>query len=153
MTTSTRPRAARAPADPALAQEVWGFFLQALVARRQQWQARVTAETGLSFPQSFALQQIPEDRPEPMRALADCLQVDPSAITGLVDRLEAKGLVERRADPDDRRVKTLVLTPHGRKVRAHLHAIYVEPPQALQDMSPERLRSVREFLAVLASAE
>jgi DNA-binding MarR family transcriptional regulator len=114
----------------------------------------VAADTGLSLPQSFALQQLnPEGRPESMRALAQCLQVDPSAITGLVDRLEAKGLVERRPDPDDRRVKALVLTPRGKRVRAHLRRILDEPPASLSRVDERRLRVVREVLAAMAAAE
>ncbi len=128
--------------------------MQVLIGQRRNRFAQVAAETGLSFPQSFALQQLnPEGRPESMRALAQCLQVDPSAITGLVDRLEAKGLVERRPDPEDRRVKALVLTPRGKRVRSHLRRIVEEPPASLSRMDEKRLRVVRDVLAAMAEAE
>ena len=144
---------APATADAPLAQEVWSLLMQVLRGQRQARAARVAAETGLSLPQWFALQQLNPEGPESMRHLAPCLQVDPSAITGLVDRLEAKGLVERRVDPEDRRVKALVLTPRGRRVRTHLRRIWEEPPASLSHMSEARLRTVKEFLAVLAEAE
>ena len=56
------------------------------------------------------------DEPLPMSALAGALQCDNSNVTGIVDRLEAAGLAERRAAERDRRVKTVVLTPHGEAV-------------------------------------
>ncbi len=140
--------------NPALAHEVWGLLMQVLIRERRNQFTQVAAETGLSFPQSFALQQLnPEGRPESMRALAQCLQVDPSAITGLVDRLEAKGLVERQPDPEDRRVKALVLTPRGKRVRSHLRRIVEEPPASLSRIDEKRLRVVRDVLAALAEAE
>jgi len=141
-------------ADPALAREVWMLLMGGLLRHRRSQMAQVTAETGLSLPQSFALRQLnPDGRPESMRALAQCLQVDPSAITGLVDRLEAKGLVERQPDPGDRRVKALVLTPRGKRVRAHLTRIIDEPPASLRRMSPERLVVLRDALAAIGDAE
>ncbi len=140
--------------NPALAHEVWGLLMQVLIRERRNQFSRVAAETGLSFPQSFALQQLnPEGRPESMRALAQCLQVDPSAITGLVDRLEAKGLVERQPDPEDRRVKALVLTTRGKRVRAHLRRIVEEPPASLSRIDEKRLIVVRDVLAAMADAE
>jgi DNA-binding MarR family transcriptional regulator len=143
-----------APGTPALAHEVWGLLMQVLAGQRRIRYAHVAADTGLSLPQSFALQQLnPEGRPESMRALAQCLQVDPSAITGLVDRLEAKGLVERRSDPDDRRVKALVLTPRGKKVRAHLRRILEEPPASLSRLDERQLQVLREALTAMAAAE
>ena len=50
------------------------------------------------------------------QALADRLQVPPSRMVALVDHLEDAGLVERRPDPDDRRVRGLYLTRKGRGV-------------------------------------
>ncbi len=45
------------------------------------------------------------------------MRCDASNVTGIVDRLEKRGLVERRVDPYDRRVKLLVVTPAGRALR------------------------------------
>jgi DNA-binding MarR family transcriptional regulator len=52
--------------------------------------------------------------------LAGALSCDASNVTGLIDRLEARGLVQRRPAPQDRRVKVLDLTPVGVRVRAQL---------------------------------
>src|SRR2546423_13417244 len=48
--------------------------------------------------------------PKPMRFLAEHLKCEPSNITGLVDRMEARGLVTREPDPEDRRVKNITAT-------------------------------------------
>nr|WP_207929076.1 MarR family winged helix-turn-helix transcriptional regulator [Actinomadura sp. 6K520] len=66
--------------------------------------------------------------PAPMRQLAARLRCDASHVTGIVDGLERRGLVERRPAPDDRRVKHLVPTGEGERKRAllrdsgHAHA-------------------------------
>ena len=53
--------------------------------------------------------------PKPMRHLAEALKCEPSNITGLVDRMETRGLVTREADPEDRRVKNITATELGRE--------------------------------------
>jgi DNA-binding MarR family transcriptional regulator len=61
--------------------------------------------------------------PVPMRDLACELRCDASNVTGIIDRLEQRGLVERRAAPTDRRVKSLVVTERGDQVA---RALWVE---------------------------
>src|SRR5690242_6173427 len=51
--------------------------------------------------------------PMPMRRIAQKLKCEPSNVTGIVDRLETRGLVERRPDPADRRVKLAAPTEKG----------------------------------------
>ena len=52
--------------------------------------------------------------------LAEMLDLQPITLTRLVDRLCANGLIERRADPDDRRAKRLYLTPQARPLMDRL---------------------------------
>ena len=147
-------RAPGSATDAALASQVWGLLLQVLIGNNRQRYQQVAARTGLSMPQSHALMELnPDGRPASMRALAACLHSDPSNITGLVDRLEAKGMVERRADPSDRRVKALVLTDAGRRARAQLRRIMEEPPAALARLDPQQLRVMHQALSELARAE
>ena len=68
----------------------------------------------LSPPQFLTLTQL--TMPTAMREMASRLRCDASNMTGLADRLEERGLLERRADPHDRRVKLLALTPAGEKL-------------------------------------
>ncbi|MFD8303850.1 MarR family winged helix-turn-helix transcriptional regulator [Streptomyces sp. NPDC059690] len=76
--------------------------------------------------------------PLPMRKLAQKLRCEPSNVTGIVDRLESRGLVERRPDPADRRVKLAAATEEGRRVARELR---------------DGLRFAREPLAGLSDAE
>ncbi|MFJ8359992.1 MarR family winged helix-turn-helix transcriptional regulator [Streptomyces sp. NPDC093984] len=76
--------------------------------------------------------------PLPMRKLAQKLKCEPSNVTGIVDRLESRGLVERRPDPADRRVKLAAATDDGRRVARSLR---------------ESLRFAREPLAALTEEE
>ena len=100
------------------------------------------AEVGLTLPQALTLNVIGSRRTAAMGEVADCLRVDASNMTGVVDRLEQRGLVERRPSTDDRRIKTLVLTPGGRVVRDRLLAALSVPPPlygALPAAGGERL--------------
>lgn len=60
-----------------------------------------------------------------MGQVAAALHCDPSNVTGLIRRLEARGLVVREADEADRRTKWLVLTPAGNAAReSFLHEMF-----------------------------
>ena len=91
----------------------------------------VAGELGLTPPQMFALRALDPERPVPMRELAVQLHCDNSNVTGLVDGLEAHGLVERRAAEHDRRVRMLVVTERGAQVRARINEVVEEVPAAL----------------------
>lgn len=56
------------------------------------------------------------DGPLPMGHLADALDVSQASATGIVDRMEQRGLITRQRDPDDRRVTRVALTDEGRGV-------------------------------------
>ncbi len=89
--------------------------------------AAVAAELGLTPQQAILLRHL--GRPRTMGEIAEVLACDRSNVTGLVDRLAARGLVERVSDPDDRRVKYLVLTDAGRAHRAGLQErLFVQSP-------------------------
>ncbi|MFD0820148.1 MarR family winged helix-turn-helix transcriptional regulator [Micromonospora zhanjiangensis] len=81
------------------------------------------AELGLTPAVARALDELDPDQPLPARSLAARLNCDRSNITALVDKLEDAGLVERRPDPTDRRLKALVVTDVGRRIRAQVRRI------------------------------
>jgi DNA-binding MarR family transcriptional regulator len=56
------------------------------------------------------------DGPLPMRALAEAMDVSQASATGIVDRMEQRGLVERHRDEDDRRVVRVAVTDGGRNL-------------------------------------
>jgi DNA-binding MarR family transcriptional regulator len=72
----------------------------------------------LSLVHLHVLMQLVEDGPLPMRALADNLDVSQASATGIVDRMEQRGLVVRQRDDEDRRVVRVALTDAGRQLIA-----------------------------------
>lgn len=104
----------------------------------------LTEEFDLSGSQLHALYLLGE--PRSMGELAQRLVCDASNVTGLVDRLEARGLIERRPGPDDRRVRMLVLTPAGEELRAQALARFTEPPPGIAALSGEEQRTLRDLL-------
>ncbi|MGF1551095.1 MAG: MarR family winged helix-turn-helix transcriptional regulator [Paracoccaceae bacterium] len=71
------------------------------------------AEIGLTYPQYLLMLVLWQDGDRTVRQLADRLKLSPSAVTPLVDRLEAADLVRRRRDDNDRRVVHVELTERG----------------------------------------
>lgn len=117
----TPERAAEEAAEEAvdhlgLVREVVGLWVE-MQSRLQDHFAALAAEQSLTAMQAKVLIQLDPDGAVTMRALAQRLQYDPSNLTGVVDRLEAAGAVERRSDPQDRRVRGIVLTPRGAEIR------------------------------------
>jgi DNA-binding MarR family transcriptional regulator len=107
----------------------------------------------LSPVQCHVLHLIEPGRPLPMGRLAGTLGCDASNVTGLVDRLEARGLVERRTSPSDRRVKVLQLTPAGARLRSQLLRRMTGDWCALSRLSPAQQRSLVRLLEALVTDE
>jgi len=82
----------------------------------------------------------------PMSDLAEALHCDNSNVTGIVDRLEDRGLVERRSATHDRRVKMLVVTERGAEVRERLAERLEEAPPPLAALTPEDQRTLRDIM-------
>jgi DNA-binding MarR family transcriptional regulator len=133
--------AATTRVDPA--QEAWELFMELFGSDRPRM-LDIQAEYGLKPPQFFALQAL--DEPAPMSRIADLLRCDRSAVTWITDRLEERGYVERTSDVRDRRVKLLVLTDEGRRVREEIRARLATPPEALDRLSRAEQRTLRDLL-------
>ena len=91
------------------ASEAWTLLFRLFVSQRGRV-PQVAAEFELSPMQAHVLRLLEPEQPLPMRTLARKLCCDASNVTGIVDRLEERGLVRRDAAPGDRRVKMLVVT-------------------------------------------
>jgi DNA-binding MarR family transcriptional regulator len=127
------------------ASEAWSLIFELLHLSKKRFMA-VASEFDLSPPQVMALRQLDPDEPKPMSELAVALRCDNSNVTGIVDRLEDRGLVERRPAEHDRRVKMLIMTPRGAEIRAQLGARLGEPPEPLAQLSPEDQRALRDIM-------
>ena len=130
---------------PSAAEEAWALFWRIFSADKARRMA-VMSELGLSFQQSMALMRLEPDEPLPMSALAVALQCDNSNVTGIVDRMEAGGLVERRASERDRRVKAVALTPLGETVRDQVRRRAGKPPPGIAALSEEDATLLRDIL-------
>ncbi|KUL21311.1 MarR family winged helix-turn-helix transcriptional regulator [Streptomyces regalis] len=82
--------------------------------------ARGVAERGLTTARAGLLWALLHDGPMTQRTLAARLGVTPRNVTGLLDALQADGLVAREAHPSDRRATLVSLTEKGRTVTAAL---------------------------------
>jgi len=107
------------------------------------------AEFDLSPVQCHVLHLIEPGRPLPMSRLAETLSCDASNVTGLVDRLEARGLVRRLASLRDRRVKVLQLTPTGARLRAQLLRRMAGRSIPLSRLSVDQRRTLVHILEAL----
>lgn len=111
----------------------------------------VAAEFDLSPQQLHMLRMLHERETLPMGQIAELLFCDASNVTLLVDRLEQRGLIERRPDPADRRVKQIAVTAAGRKLqRKALDRLY-EPPAGIAGLPAADQRALRDLLAKAAA--
>jgi MarR family transcriptional regulator, organic hydroperoxide resistance regulator len=106
----------------------------------------IAAEFDLSPMQAFALRLLEPGTPLPMSDLAEALHCDASNVTGIVDRLEDRGLIARRAADHDRRVKMLVVTESGAALRERLLARISEPPPPIAALSAADQRALRDIM-------
>ena len=135
------------PASPH-ACDAWQLLTQLFFAHRANLPS-LAAELQLSPAQCHVLHLIEPGRPIPMGQLAETLACDASNVTGLVDRLESRGLVRRRASAADRRVKVLELTATGARLRGLLLERMTAPPATLRRLSAAEQRSLVRILARL----
>ena len=123
-------------------------------AKLQQSQhTEILRGLGLTPGHMKALATLDPDRPKPMGAMAASLQCDASMVTWLVDRLEERGLVERRPSTTDRRVKTVVLTKTGIELRRRIGEVMFAPPAELLALDEGTLRTLCDALRSLPNPE
>ena len=130
---------------PPAGREPWPLLVKLFLAQRANLPG-LAADLELSPAQCWVLQLIQPERPVPMGQLAATLACHASNVTGLVDRLESRGLLRRRPSAEDRRVKVLVLTPAGVRLRAELVERVMAPPAALERLSPREQRALAKIL-------
>ncbi|GHA68195.1 MarR family winged helix-turn-helix transcriptional regulator [Streptomyces termitum] len=115
-----------------------------VVARYHQEYEEAAASHSLTGAQARVLGLLTLE-PTPMRKIAEKLKCEPSNVTGIIDRLESRGLVERRPDPADRRVKLAAPTDEGRDTARRLREslrFAREPLGGLTDLERTLLRDL-----------
>lgn len=104
--------------------------------------------------QMISLKMLSNERPMAMSELAGSLGCDASNVTAIVDKLESRGLVERRSSDQDRRVKALIMTAAGVKLAARIHERMRVPPPAIANLDEKDLAALCDILTrALASLD
>jgi DNA-binding MarR family transcriptional regulator len=124
--------------------EAWSLMHWLMVTNKQRMFA-VAHEFDLAPQQVIALRMLGAG-PRKMSELAQALFCDNSNVTGIVDRLEERELVRRESAEGDRRVKLLVLTKEGEKLRVEITKRMAEPPPPIASLSEKDQRALRDIL-------
>ena len=130
--------------SPTTAEQAWALVARLFFEHGRPKMMDANQELELSPPQGIVLRFL--DEPRPMGELAALMRCDNSNMTGIVDRLEERGLVERTAAERDRRVKLIALTERGRAVRDELNRRMAEPPEVIERLSLADRRALRDIL-------
>ena len=131
--------------------EAWMLLFELFRSQRREITALQT-EIGLNMAQAHLLKSLERPGGAPMSELAEALICDNSYITGLVDKLEDKGLVQRLASPDDRRVKLIALTEAGAAIREKIMVRFSQPPPFIETLSLEDKRALRDIFMKASKA-
>jgi DNA-binding MarR family transcriptional regulator len=118
----------RAPAAEEL--DLW-ITLTEFAMNMRIWWVKVCDSLELTPTQGLLLRQLKFGTPVPMSALADTMACDASNVTGVVDKLESRGLLVRQGAENDRRVKMLVVTEKGRHLQRRLKQLASKSPVAI----------------------
>jgi DNA-binding MarR family transcriptional regulator len=129
----------------ALAAQAWKRLFTFFMKTRSQ-RDKLLARLRLTPNDVRALTELDGSSGRTMRSLAEEWGCDASNATWIVDRLEKRGLVERRAKPGDRRVKLVVLSAAGVKARKQLLDGLFEPPPELLALPRATLEALRDSL-------
>ncbi|MEU2873586.1 MarR family transcriptional regulator [Streptomyces olivoreticuli] len=133
-----------APRTDALTREVVDL-IATVVARYHEEYEEAAARHSLTGAQAKVLALLAGE-PQPMRRIAQQLRCEPSNVTGIVDRLESRGLAERRPDPDDRRVKLAAATAEGTATAERLRESLNFAREPLAGLSAQERTVLRDLL-------
>jgi DNA-binding MarR family transcriptional regulator len=122
-------------------------------ASSRRWQERMQA-MGLDPREVVVLRMVAADPGRSQRSLGPALQVRTSHLVAVIDALETRGLLERRANPSDRRANALHLTPHGHAALAEVMQVSVEHENELTEgLSSTERTALESVLARMASRQ
>ena len=133
--------------------DLWPLLIEFALGLRSWW-IETCASLDLTPTQGLALRTLNPEAPLAMSALAETLACDASNVTGVVDKLETRGLIARHAAETDRRVKVLVVTEKGRELRKELFARAAKAPASVAGL-PKDVRDsmVQGLRAVLSERD
>ena len=118
--------AARTAASRAQRELKLGFLVHDSARLRRLAHDSVLRPAGFTTAQASLMRHLAQEDGQTQSALAEALELGKVALGETVERLEAAGIVERRADAQDRRAKRVYVTPAGRAALAGLLDIAIE---------------------------
>ncbi|MBB4016963.1 DNA-binding MarR family transcriptional regulator [Chelatococcus caeni] len=127
----------------------FGFLLTdaARLLRARFDRAMEEAGLGLTPGEARALVFVSHFAPIRQSHLAERMSVEPMTLVGFIDRLEARGLVARAPDPEDRRAKTVQLTPAALPLVEEIKVVLTRAREdATRDFSQEEIETMRRLL-------
>jgi DNA-binding MarR family transcriptional regulator len=129
------------------------FLLKRLGVSAKERSFTAYEELGLHPYHHAILAVLDEGSRETQGSIADSLGYDRGQLVGLLDELEAAGLIERRRDPTDRRRHVVEMTAAGRKTLAKLRALSRRLEQDFLEPLDERERQVLHTLLLELAEE
>ena len=132
----------------AAARRVWQQMFDLLMRTAPQ-RMQSLGQRGLTPNDARGISSLDPVEGRTMKSLADEWRCDASNATWIVDRLEKMGLAERKTVPHDRRVKLVVLTRKGLKLRTELMEEYYDPPPDILRLSSSQLEVLEGVLGSL----
>ena len=107
-------------------------------------------QTDLSMLQAYALAHLFFKGPLKMSDLCEHMQVSPAAASQLIDRLEKLEMVERTSDPDDRRVRKIIVLDQGKSfVQENFRFSQGWISEIPADITPAQVSQITEVLSML----
>jgi DNA-binding MarR family transcriptional regulator len=131
-----------------LASEAWVAMLHFFFLKGRPRMLELWREFDLMPPHQMVLGLL--DEPRAMGDLAHQMHCDNSNITGIVDRLTERGLVERRAAEGDRRIKLVALTKAGQELKDELTRRRAIAPPELAELSADDLKRLHRIFTAIA---
>ncbi|MEK3946302.1 MULTISPECIES: MarR family winged helix-turn-helix transcriptional regulator [Paenibacillus] len=124
------------------------------VQRKIMSQMSLHKELGLTVPQMGLLNMIAKEKKSRVVQLAECMEVKSSAVTVMLDRLEALGYIKREPDGKDRRAVVVTITEKGQQVLEEGHFRSKELlAEHLSILKPEELRNFAEYYRMIEDQE
>ncbi|MDX1381138.1 MAG: MarR family transcriptional regulator [Xanthomonadales bacterium] len=133
-------------------------LMRELVRAYQAWQARDAEghramESGLTLPQADVIFTLGNTTGMSCKNIGERTLITKGTLTGIIDRLEDKGLVTRETDPEDRRSTIVRLTPEGEAAFERCFPLQISYlAEYFQRLSPQQMEAAQQALRTLREA-
>src|SRR5919108_172742 len=111
---------------------------------------RMEAAYGITGPQRLVVRIVGRFPGIAAGRVAEILHVHPSTLTGILKRLEARGILQRRSDPRDARRALFGLTSKGKKIDTLRTGTVEQAVRRVLEKDPQKLMATQEMLATLS---